>query len=64
MEFAEVPVCQFIPPLNFSPVETDIINAEISKLLSKGVIVNTARELNDYVFRIFTRINKKMVIIE
>ena len=26
-------VCQFVPPLNFSPVETEIIDAEISKLL-------------------------------
>ena len=53
MEFAEVPVCQFVPPLNFSPVETEIIDAEISKLLSKGVIVNTTRETNDYVSRIY-----------
>ena len=58
MEFAEVPVCLFIPPLNFSPVETEIIDAEISKLLSKGVIVNTTREPNDYVSRIFTRTKK------
>ena len=48
MEFAEVPVCQFVPPMNFSPVETEIIDAEISKLLSKGVIANTTREPNDY----------------
>ena len=56
MEFAEVPVCQFVPPLNFSPVETEIIYLEISKLLSKGVSVDTTREPNDYVSRIFTRI--------
>ena len=55
MEFAEVPMCQVVPPLNFSPVETEIIDAEISKLLSKGVIVNTTTEPNDYVSRIFTR---------
>ena len=30
--------------LNFSPVETEIIDAEISKLLSKGIIVKTIRE--------------------
>ena len=42
MEFSEV------PPLNFSPVETEIIDAEISKLFSKGVIVNTTREPNDH----------------
>ena len=32
MEYAELPVCQFVPPLYFSSVETEIINAEISKL--------------------------------
>ena len=53
MKFAEVPVCQFVPPLNFSPVETEIIDAEISKLLSKGVLVNTTREPD--VSRIFTK---------
>ena len=58
MEFAEVPVFQFVAPLNFSPVETEIIDAEISKLLSKGAIVNSAREPNDYVSRIFTRTKK------
>ena len=58
IEFAEVPVCQFVPPLNFPPVETEIIDTENSKLLSKGVIVNTAREPNDYVSRIFTRIKE------
>ena len=58
MEFAEVPVCQFVSPLNFSPVETEIVDAEISKLLSKGVIVKTAREPNDYSCRIFTRTKK------
>ena len=36
MEFAEIPVYQFLPPLNSSPVETEIMDAEISKLLSKG----------------------------
>ena len=58
MEFAEVPLCQFVPPLNFSPVETEIIDADISKLLSKGVIVNTTREPNDYVCSIFTKTKK------
>ena len=29
MEFAEVPMCQFVPPLNFSPVETEVIDSEI-----------------------------------
>ena len=58
MEFAKVPLCQFVPPLNSSPGETEIIDAEISKLLSKGVIVNTTREPNDYVSSIFTRTKK------
>ena len=58
MEFAEVSVCQFVPPLNFFPVETEIIDAKIFKVLTKGVIVNTTRELNDYVSRIFTRTKK------
>ena len=58
MEFAEVLVCQFAPPLNFSPMETEIIDAEISKLFSKGAIVNTTRESNDYVSRIFIRTKK------
>ena len=35
MEFAKIPVCQFVPPLNFS--DGKIIDAEISKLVSKGV---------------------------
>ena len=58
MEFAEVPECQFVPPLNFSLMETEIIDWEISKLLGKGVIVKTNREPNDYVSSIFTRIKK------
>ena len=43
MEFVSV-------PLNFSPSETKIIDAEISKLLSKDVIVSTTTEPNDYHF--------------
>ena len=39
-------------------MEAGIIDAEISKLLSKGLIVNTTREANDYVSGMFTR-NKK-----
>ena len=58
MEFAEVPVSQFVPPPNFSPVETQITDAEISKRLSKGVIVNTTTEPNDYASRIFMRVKR------
>ena len=39
MEFAEVPLCHFVPPLNFCPRETEIIDAEISKLLENPMIM-------------------------
>ena len=55
IEFAEVPVCQFVSPWDFSPAETDIIDAEISKLLSKSFIVNTP----DHVSGSFSRTKKK-----
>ena len=59
MEFhCEVPLCQFVPPLNFSPGKTEIIHAEISKLLSKDVIVHTTREPNDYGSSSFTKTKK------
>ena len=48
---------------NFSPVETEIIDAEVSKLLSKGVIVKTTRE-SKIMFPGFLQGPKKMVIIE
>ena len=65
MKFAELQVCQFVPPLNFSPVETEIIDAEFFEVLSKGVIVNTIKEPNDYVSGTSTRKkdgNYKMVL--
>ena len=62
MEFAQVLVHQFVPPLNFFPVETEIINTEIFKVLSKCVIVNTTREPNDYISS--TRGPKKIVTME
>ena len=55
MEFAEVSVCQFVQPVNFSAVKIKIIHEEISKLLSKVVIENNTGEPNDYVSRSFTR---------
>lgn len=58
MEYAEVTVCQFVPSLNFGPVETKIFDAEISKLFNVGVFVNTTREPNNYVSGIFTRSKK------
>ena len=54
MKFAEVPVCQFVPSWNFSPAETEIIDAGIFKLLSNGVIVNTP----DHVSGTFLRARK------
>ena len=54
MEFAEILVCQFLPTLNFSPAETEVIDAAISKRLSKRVIVNITREPKDYISGIFT----------
>ena len=62
MKFAKVPVCQFLPPLNFSPVETEIIHAEISKRLSKGLIVNTTYLI--IMFPGFFQGPKKIVVIE
>ena len=55
MEFAKVPMCQFVTLLNFSFVEIEIIDAEISRLLGKGAIVNTIREPSHYVSWVFTR---------
>ena len=45
-------------------MEIEIIDAEISKLLSKDVIVNTTREPNDYVSRIFffKKSNYRMIL--
>ena len=54
MEFAEVPVCQLVPSWNFSPVETEIIDSELFKLLSNGVIVNTP----DHVSGTFSKTKK------
>ena len=62
MKFAKVPVCQFLPPLNFSPMETEIIHAEISKRLSKGLIVNTTYLI--IMFPGFFQGPKKIVVIE
>ena len=58
MKFAEVPVCQFVSSLNFSSVEKKLLVQKFQNLLPKGVIVNTSRELNDYVPGIYTRTKK------
>ena len=62
MESAEVPVCQFVPPFNFSPVETGIIDAETSKFSVK-VLLYTLLENPMIMFPGFLQEPKKIVII-
>ena len=58
IKFAEVSVCQCVPPLNFSPSKTKLIDAEISKLPIQDVIGNTTRETNDYISGVLIRTKK------
>ena len=44
--------------LEFLSVEKKVIDIEISKLFTKGVIVNTTRKPNDYASGIFGRTKK------
>ena len=55
MVFLTAPVCNFHPHKMHSKQDSDIIQAEICKLMSKGVIIPTEREDNDFVSNIFTR---------
>ena len=55
MVFLTAPVCDFYPHKMHSKQDSDIIQAEICKLLSKGVIIPTEREDDDFVSNIFTR---------
>ena len=55
MVFLTAPVCDFYPHKMHSKQDSDIIQAEICKLLSKGVIIPTEREDDDSVSKIFTR---------
>ena len=59
IEFEHIPV-QTRPPAiqQFSDTEVQIIETEISKLLSKGVIVQAVREIGDFLSPIFIREKK------
>ena len=54
MVFLTAPVCDFYPHKMYSKQDSDIIQVEIFKLLSKGVIIPTERD-DDFVSKIFTR---------
>ena len=53
--FLTAPVCDFYPHKMHSKQDSVIIEAEVCKLLSKGVIIPTEREDDDSVSKIFTR---------
>ena len=55
MVFLTAPVCDFYPHKMHSKQDSVIIEAEVCKLLSKGVIIPTEREDDDFVSNIFTR---------
>ena len=55
MVFLTGPVCDFYPHKMHSKQDSDIIQAEICKLLSKGVGIPTEREGDDFVSNNFTR---------
>ena len=55
MVFPTAPVCDFYPHKMHSKQDSDIIQEEICKLLSKGVIIPTEKEDDDFVSNIFTR---------
>ena len=55
MVFLTVPVCDFCPHKIHPKQDSDIIQAEICKLLNKGVIIPTERKDDDFVSNIFTR---------
>ena len=55
MVFLTAPVCGFYTHKMHSKQDPDITQAEICKLLSKGVIVPIQRKDDDFVSNIFTR---------
>ena len=55
MVFLTAPVCDFYPHKMHSKQDSDIIQAEICELLSKGVLTTTEGEDDDFVSNIFTR---------
>ena len=66
MKFEETPIWQFVPSLNFSDTESELINAEIPKVIHKNIFLHTVRKPNDYISGIFIRTkrdgNYRMII--
>ena len=58
MKFEETAIWQFAPSLNFSDTDTELINAEIPKVIHKNVFLHTVRKPNDYISGIFIRIKR------
>ena len=55
MVFLTAPACDFYPHKMHSKQDSDIIQAEICKLLNKRVIIPTEGEDDDFVSNIFKR---------
>ena len=55
MVFLTAPVCDFYPHKMHSKQDSDIIQAEICKLLNKGIIIPIEKEDDDFISNIFTR---------
>ena len=58
IDFMERPNITCSPKIPHSELQTRIINAEIEKLLQKGVIIECEREDNDFIATAFTREKK------
>ena len=58
MEFAKIPVCQFVPPLNFSLMKKLLMQKFANLSVKVYNILNTTREPKDYVSSIFTKTKK------
>ena len=58
MEFAKIPVCQFVPPLNFSLMEKLLMQKFPNLSVKVYIILNTTRKPNNYVSSIFTKTKK------
>ena len=64
-KFEETLAWQFVPSLNFSEIETQLIDAEISKLLHNGVIVHMwENQMTIFQDSLQRPKNKKIMIIE
>ena len=60
MVFLTAPVCDFYPHKMHSKQDSVIIEAEVCKLLSKGVIIPTEREKMMILFQKFLLERKEM----